>query len=149
VGLAVGALVTFLVAERSRPVAKEVAATPQATAQAPTPTPESTTRRVVLPLPFLADHVVLDDLERDLVPAADVGVFDLPREAGLVHRVVVTALDGTRAEGFVRETDGVARPDEGGFTIAGVPTLQPVGPKATPPRPAPIGTVRNGFTKLR
>jgi serine/threonine protein kinase len=153
VGLAVGAMITLaLAAQRKGAPNTEpiVIASAPAALTLSTPT-EPTSRRVVVPLPFLATHVALDDLDRDVSPPSDVCVFDIPHEAGIVHRVAVTALDGTRAEGFVREMDGVARADQGGFVISETPKVSPsaAAAKPSPPRAVPIGTVRNGFTKLR
>jgi hypothetical protein len=93
--------------------------------------------------------VELDDAARDLEPATDVAAFDVPPESGPRHRVAVLAIDGTRAEGFVREQDGIARPEGDGYTFI---APEPASPE---PRPAPvrttrpIGTVHDGFTKLR
>ena len=106
-------------------------------------------RKVVLPLPFVATHVSFDDQVRDLVPATDVAAFDVPGEAGLRHRIAITALDGSRAEGYVREQDGIARPDADGLTMV-LPDPVPGNPHPPAGRPArPVGTVHNGFTKLR
>ena len=108
-----------------------------------------TARRVVVPLPFLATHVEFDDEVRELDPPTDVAAFDVPAESGPRHRVAVVALDGTRAEGFVREQDGIARPEGDGYAfVAPEPSVTESRP--TPSRPVrPVGTVHNGFTKLR
>jgi len=74
-------------------------------------------RRVIVPLPFTASRATFDDQSRDLSPPADVVAFDVPRESGMRHRVTALAVDGSRAEAFVRESDGVARPEGEGFTI--------------------------------
>jgi hypothetical protein len=115
---------------------------------------EAATRRVVVPLPFLASHVELDDLGRDVDPASDVAVFEVPHEAGVVHHVAAVALDGTRAEAYVREAEGVARVEGDGYLFV-LPSVSPSSlPKAKPPRPATgprpttPGKVKNGFTKL-
>ncbi|MGD0529832.1 MAG: hypothetical protein ABSE49_32150, partial [Polyangiaceae bacterium] len=107
-----------------------------------------TARKVVVPLPFLATHVELDDVSRELDPPADVAAFDVAAESGTRHRVAIVAIDGTRAEGFVREQDGIARPEPDGYAFV------PPEPSATETRPPtrpvrPVGTVHNGFTKLR
>ena len=112
--------------------------------------PEPTARKVVVPLPFLATHVTFDDESRDLDPAVDVAAFEVPREGGARHRVTATAIDGSKASGFVREQDGVARVEPDGFAIE-LPASAP-GPlphSAGHPSTAPPGTVKNGFTKLR
>jgi serine/threonine-protein kinase len=126
---------------------------------------EPTVRKVVVPLPFVATLVSFDDVTRELSPPSDVVAFEVPREAGTRHRVTATGLDGTRAEGFVREEEGVARADHPGYDLI-VPTLpaNPAQPAAPPSRgqpartakpaastgkPAPVGTTKNGFTKLK
>jgi len=105
---------------------------------------------VVVPLPFLATHVTFDDESRELDPAVDVTAFEVSREAGVRHRVTATAIDGSKATGFVREQDGVARIEPEGFTIE-LPTLSPSAPSHAESHPstAPVGRVKNGFTKLR
>jgi serine/threonine-protein kinase len=148
-GIVVGAAVTLaVVAGRSKPGPIVIRGTVATTFSAPSP--PSPTRKLVLPLPFLATRVIFDDGARDLDPATDVIAFDLPSDAGLLHRVTIVALDGTRAEGFVREQDGIARPDGDGYAFVGPPEspateARPVGARAA----HPIGTVHNGFTKLR
>jgi serine/threonine protein kinase len=148
VGLVFGAAIALLVVTRHREHAS--ASRPvQAIASTLSPAFPATVRRVVVPLPFLASHVELDDLAHDLDPASDVSVFDVPRASGLQHHVEATALDGTRADGYVREAEGVARVEGDGFMLA-LPAVSATAlPKARPPRaPAPVGSVRNGFTKL-
>ena len=158
----------------------------------PTPLAEPTMRRVVVPLPFAATHVSFDEQSHDLAPPADVAAFEIPRESGLRHLVTALAADGAKAEAYVRESEGVARPEGPGFTIEaletygeevaqGKPTASgnlvelpptpngvkrvvkarpgPVrAPKPLPapttstsmlPAPKPVGTVKDGFTKLR
>lgn len=148
-GVAIGALVTLaVVSNRAKPGPIVIRGTP------PSPTVTQilvapTARKVVVPLPFLATHVELDDVVRELDPPADVAAFDVAAESGTRHRVAVIAIDGTRAEGFVREQDGIARPEADGYAFV------PPEPSATETRPAstrparPVGTVHNGFTKLR
>jgi len=148
-GIAIGALVTLaVVANRSKPGPIVIRGTPPA-ASAASVAAAPTSRKVVLPLPFLATRVEFDDVARDLDPAADVIAFDVPSESGPRHRVAVLALDGTRAEGFVREQDGIARPEADGYAfVAPEPSASaPRGPATRSPKP--LGTVHNGFTKLR
>lgn len=156
VGLAVGAMATLLLATRAprtRGAAGDTAPVQAVPVAAPSSEPEPTTRRVVVPLPFLATHVELDDLTKDLDPASDVAVFELPRESGSLHHVAATALDGTRSEAYMRESEGVARVEGAGFAAV-LPAVSPSSlPRARPPRPAapspaPPGRVKNGFTKL-
>jgi hypothetical protein len=81
--------------------------------------------------------------------------------------VIVVALDGTRAEGWVNEVDGVAKVEDDGFTFESpdIPGLSAQGQGggsggARPgpggkgggtgnKKPAPVGTTKNGFTKLK
>lgn len=118
-------------------------------------------RRVVVPLPFVSSHVTFDDIDRDLDPPADVCAFDVPGASGVRHRVVAVSPNGARAEGFAREIDGVASPEEGFVTHQ--PWVAPTPTPATTPgampgtqagprhsRPAPVSTTtRDGFTRLK
>ncbi len=104
-------------------------------------------------LPFLATRVAFDDATRDLDPAGDVVSFDVPAQAGQRHLVSATGIDGTRAEAYVHELDGIARPDALGYTMT-LPSAQPIDVGAssnvnTRTGAVPVGTVKNGFTKLR
>jgi serine/threonine-protein kinase len=148
-GVAVGVLVTLaLVASHGRPAA--FVHSPQARAT-PASAPAASARRIVVPLPFLSTRVTVDEDARDLDPPSDVVVVDLPPSAGPRHRVSALAVDGTRAEGGVREDEGIARPEGTGYTF----TLAPHGDGDDARRVGrgvrvrPVGTVRNGFTKLR
>jgi serine/threonine protein kinase len=147
-GVAFGALSVFLFVSRAShgdppPIPPPVATLP----------PASLSRRVVVPLPFVATHIEFDDAQRDLDPAADVSAFEVPSESGLDHRVVAIAVDGSRAEGMMREVQGVARPDPDGFTIqlpqSALPTRMSGGTSRPPRLPPPVGTKKNGFTKLQ
>jgi serine/threonine-protein kinase len=173
-GLALAGLVILIVAKTRTPAS--------APAQA-----EPANRRVVVPLPFVATRVTFDDESRELSPPSDVVAFEVPREAGLRHRVTAVAFDGARAEAYVREDNGVARPeDPAGYSIeafeameddpdAGVaepsakrgapkpirrlkqrprapvapPPPAPAASAAPPSGPKPVGTVKDGFTKLQ
>ncbi len=79
-------------------------------------------RRVVVPLPFAAQHVTFDEQSRDFANPVDVAVFEVPRESGARHRVTAVASDGAKAEAYVREADGVARPEGEGFAIEALET---------------------------
>ncbi len=164
-----------------------VARTPEPPAEA-SAAAEPTIRRVVVPLPFVATKVTFDEQVHDLASPADVAAFEVPRESGQRHRVTAVAVDGSRAEAYVRESEGVARPEGEGFAIEALeyaegtppgpatiielpPTSNGVkrvvvkrGPPARASKPAsnaagaaasalpppkPIGTVKDGFTKLR
>ncbi len=156
-GVAIGAAVTLAVASRPaqppKPIASDVSAASSGDPPG-TPAAPGTMRHLVLPLPFVATQISLDDMDRELVPAADVASFDVPAESGPRHHVVLTALDGTRAEGFVREDHGIARAEPEGLVMSAAPA--PMEVPVTPPRPAPPrpqhgagAKTRNGFTKLR
>lgn len=149
---------------------------------------EPTIRRVIVPLPFAAKRVTFDEQSRELSPPADVAAFEVPRESGARHRVTALSVDGSKAEGYVRESEGVARAEAPGFAVESLETYADESPSApaptgnlielppTPngvkrvakPRPAParapkdagapaasasapkpIGSVKDGFTKLR
>ncbi len=114
-----------------------------------------TTRHVVVPLPFVATRIWFDDAERDLDPPADVAAFDIPVSSSPRHHLVASGANGAQAEGFLRETDGVAAP-EGGFNTLVAPTPTAVATQApvvhhAPHRHAasPSTTRRDGFTKLK
>ena len=145
VGLLIGAVAVFAVLSRRAPVVvTKPSVAPSSTVAEPV------ARKVVVPLPFLATHVTFDDESRDLDPAVDIAAFEVPREGGLRHRVTATAIDGSKASGFMREQDGVARVEPEGFAIE-LPANLPGTPQRSPGRPstAAPGTVKNGFTKLR
>ncbi len=110
------------------------------------------TRVVVVSLPFVSVGVTLDDDEpRELDPPADVATFEVPAARAKRHRVTALAADGSRAEGYIVEERGVARIDGDGYTIVpprgaeGSNASHDIGARPTPP----VGTVRDGFTKLR
>jgi len=147
-GIALGVGVTLAVVARNpRPRPIVIRGAPPAVASID-PASAAGPRKVVVTLPFLATHVQFDDTPRDLDPATDVVSFDVPAASGPRHKVTVTALDGTRAEGLVREQDGITQPEGDGFALlAPEPASSdshPVVPRSTRPR----GTVHNGFTKL-
>jgi len=156
-GVVAGLVVTVAVMSRPRAPAPIVVrpAPIVSLATMPSPAPAPTVRRVVVPLPFLALRVTFDDTTRELVPATDVAVFDVPAATGVDHHIVAVALDGTRAEATVHEDDGIARPGDAGFAMTLPPGVKPIAAdvRPTPPAPsataAPLGTTKNGFTKLR
>jgi serine/threonine-protein kinase len=150
------------------------------------PAGEPTFRRVVVPLPFAAIRVTFDEQSQELSPPADVAAFEASRETGQRHRITAVSVDGSRAEAYVRESEGVARPEGPGFAIEPLETYAeasgagtatgsfievpptPNGVKRVVKRPPgapraakaagavsalpplkPIGTVKDGFTKLR
>ena len=149
-GIVVGALLTLaVVARRTHPAPVVVRGSP-ATLQSAEPAPAPSARRVLVALPFQATQVQFDDTTRDLDPATDVVAIDVRAGAGPRHRISAIAVDGTRAEGLVREQDGLTQPESPGFTFF-LPDAPPGSePRAGGARPArPVGTVHNGFTKLR
>jgi eukaryotic-like serine/threonine-protein kinase len=157
VGAAVGVMIALLVLARS-PRGETAASVDNAPIQAvPASTPSaapSSARKVVVPLPFLAVRAELDDVAKDMDPAADTVVFEVPQGSGVSHHIAAIALDGTRAEAYAREIDGVAHVDGDGF-MTFLPAVPPPVPatslpksRATPARPATPVRVKNGFTKL-
>jgi len=148
-GAAIGVLLTLALVARPSKQSSGVAAAAPVAAIGAAPL-EVAGRRVIVRLPFTAVHVTLDDTERDLEPADDVAVFDLLLDGGSRHHVTAVAADGTRADGYVREHDGVATADAAGFALT--PPPEPAsseGRRESPRRARPIGTVRDGFTKLK
>ena len=113
----------------------------------------ATSRRVVVPLPFAARRVTLDETQRELDPATDVVAFDVPTENGSRHWIAVQSTDGTRAEGYVREQEGIASPVDGlAYSFPSAPVgseghrdVAHVGGRM----PRSIGKVHDGFTKLK
>ncbi|HXN32461.1 MAG TPA: hypothetical protein VN894_11385, partial [Polyangiaceae bacterium] len=153
-GIAIGAVVTLaVVARHANPKGAVIPGSAPTLAASEAP-PAATARKVVVPLPFVATHVTFDENARDLNPAADVLSFDVPVESGPRHRVTALALDGTHAEAYVREQDGIASPDADGYTFV-APAEQAGGEVRRELRgagaraPGPIGTVHHGFTKLK
>jgi serine/threonine-protein kinase len=149
-GVAIGAIVTLVVLTHHSKTAPIVIRGAPATLSDPAAPPA--TRRVLLPLPFVASRVTFDDDARDLEPPTDVTAFDIPRGTGVRHRVAVLAPDGTRADGFALEEDGIARAEGSGYTFSTPPQAQVEEEPRRPPRRGaarPPGTVHDGFTKLR
>jgi eukaryotic-like serine/threonine-protein kinase len=143
-GVAIGAVATLWVLTRhAKPAPLVVRSAPATLAASPA------TRRVLLPLPFAASHATLDDDARDLEPPTDVLAFEVQSGTGSRHRVTAVALDGTRAEGYVVEEDGIARPEGNGFALAAPsqPEIERTHPAQRRP-PHPVGVVHDGFTKL-
>jgi serine/threonine-protein kinase len=149
-GILIGAVVTLaVIAGRSRQTPILVA-TPASPAGAHS-IASAATRRVLLPLPFPSTHVTFDDESRDLDPASDVLAFDVEVDSGTRHRISAIAADGTRADGYAQEDDGIARVEGDGYTFAAAPRSgsEVVRRAGTGRDPRSVGTVRNGFTKLR
>jgi serine/threonine-protein kinase len=148
-GVAIGAAATLVVLTRE-PKAPPAAASPRASAATAPAVPVPTAHRLLVPLPFAARHVTFDDEERDLDPPTDVVAFEVPTGAGTHHHVTFIGPDGTRAEGDVLEVDGVGRVQGDGYSFVAPPQPEPPSRPAAHSRPArPMGTVHNGFTKLR
>ncbi len=146
---AIGAIVTLVVlTHRARPAPIVIRGTPSTVAEAAPSAQVAGPRRVLLPLPFLASRVTFDDDSRDLDPPSDVAAFDVASDGSKHHHVTVLAPDGTRAEGYAMEADGIARPEGDGYSFAAPP--QSDEPPRVPRRRAthPLGTVHDGFTKL-
>ena len=153
IGVALGALITLAALSSDRkPQPIVIRGTPPV---APPPPAAPTARKLVLTLPFLSTRVTFDDAVHELDPAADVLAIEVPTESSARHHVLVVALDGSLAEGWVTErADGIARPDGDGYAFAPAPgssddDAKPVNIPSGARPPRPLGTVRNGFTKLR
>ena len=148
-GIAIGVMVALaIVSGRTKRTSTATQSLAAIRAPASVYTPPRT-RAVAVRLPFLATRVTFDALARNLQPATDTVVFEVPGDSAPRHEVTVVALDGSRAKGLVVEQDGVARPDSEGY----VP-LSP-GESAEEKRlegaraARSVGTIRDGFTKLR
>ena len=170
IGLVVAVVLTVVLVRRGKDAPPHAASEP-------------TIRRVIVPLPFAAKRVTFDEQSRELSPPADVAAFDVPRESGARHRITALAVDGSKAEAYVREQEGVARPEGQGYSVEPLETYgdEAQGPapgnllelpptsngvkRVVKPRraakdagapaasasaqPKPIGSVKDGFTKLR
>ncbi len=147
-GVAIGATVTLMVlAHHAKPAPIVVRSAPATLSSAPA-APAS--RRVLVPLPFAANHATFDDESRDLEPPSDVLALDVPGISGPRHHVTLVAPDGTRAEGYAIEEDGIARAEGDGYTFVTPPPADRQ--RSRPERrrtTRPAGTVHDGFTKLR
>jgi serine/threonine-protein kinase len=149
-GIAIGAVATLELVTR-----KSTRATVVVRGEAPgtaASSPAATTHRIIFSLPFAASQVTFDEVTHDLDPPSNLAAFDASAESGLRHHVTAFNADGRRADGYVRDEDGVGRIEPPGYTIAG-PDSPPVESKHEPSglagHPPPIGKVRNGFTKLK
>jgi hypothetical protein len=147
---AIGAIVTLVVlTNRAKPTPIVIRGSGSPSVGAAAPVQAVGTRRVLLPLPVVASHVTFDDEARDLQPPTDVVAFDVHGSGGPRHHVTVIAPDGTRAEGYALEEDGIARPEGDGYSFT---TPAQSGETAVPPGQRrsthAVGTVHNGFTKL-
>ncbi|HLK36349.1 MAG TPA: serine/threonine-protein kinase [Polyangiaceae bacterium] len=150
IGVAVGAGATLAIVARHPRTAPIMMRTAEPPSSAAGDAPSASSRRVVVPLPFLSTHVTFDEQVREPLPPTDVIAVDVPNESGTRHHVTAIALDGTRADGHTREEDGIARPDADGYAFtAPQSTVDDVRRVGTVRMPRPIGTVHNGFTKLR
>ena len=100
------------------------------------------TRRVLLPLPVRRRVTrPFDDDARDLDPPTDVLAFDVAAAAAAPRIAsTIVAPDGTRAEGYAVEEDGVARPEGDGYTFVPPPRSESERGRPGPTRPhAPVG----------
>ncbi len=145
---AIGAVVTLVVlAHRAKPAPIVLRGAPAGIAAAPS-VQAVAARRVLLPLPFVASHVAFDDESRDLDPPTDVVAFDVPAGGGTRHQITAVAPDGTRAEGQALEEDGIARPEGEGYNLVAPPPPRDEAARGRRRATHPLGTVRDGFTKL-
>jgi hypothetical protein len=159
--VALGALIVFAVFARKSAPSPAAPIVFSATPPAPV---APKTHHVKVSLPFVSTLVTFDDTARELEPAADSVDFEVSDDKAPRHRIIAVALDGTRAEGWVNEVDGVAKIEDDGYTFESpdLPTFpQPTStmtsasrpqaqrPSPAPRKPAPVGTTKNGFTKLK
>ena len=80
------------------------------------------TRKITINLPFASKFVSLDETAREVTPPSDLQAFEVPASSGPRHRVTAVGVDGTRAEGFVREVEGatgVVKVEPEGFLVEG------------------------------
>ncbi len=147
-GVAIGAALTLMLLTRHAKPAPIVVRSAAATVSSAATVPP--TRRVLVPLPFAASHVTVDDEAHDIDPASDVLSVDVPGDSGPRHHVTVVAQDGARADGYAVEEDGIARADGDGYTFIAPPPTERQSSRPDRRRPArPAGVVHDGFTKLR
>ncbi len=155
-GLILGVGATVAVVTRSRGPAPP-AVDPVAISREPVPSvrpppsawtdvPAAAPRHVVVRLPFLATHAVVDGADHAIAPPADVLLVDFPVEADTHHHVVATALEGSVAEADVIERNGIASARGAFAAVPSGPLPAASAGPATAPR---VGTVHNGFTKLK
>ncbi len=159
VGLSIGAVAVWVAVHAVAP--KPQAAVPPMTATAP-PVASArvmTTRHVHVRLPFLATGAALDGVDHPIAPMADSFDVELAHDAPERHRIVITSVDGARAEASLHEDHGVGIVDDdlvfvsseptppASANVVATPTSKPI-PHATT-LPATPGTTRDGFTKLR
>lgn len=129
------------------------------------PVIEARARRVILALPFASMRVILDDKDRVFESPVETAAFELGAGSGARHKWIAVASDGTRAEGFATERDGVLEIEEETKIViypqtqpaespsAPVTKARPVPRRSTrakPPRKTPrIERTPDGFTKIR
>jgi hypothetical protein len=120
-------------------------ATGVTSARPPAPSPP-TGRKVVVSLPFAARRITLDSDTQAIEPPSSLVLFEVPRDSGTRHHVVAAGLDGASLATDAIET-WAAGDDEGYVVVAPSPEAPT---RASPVRGrVTVGTVRDGFTKLR
>jgi serine/threonine-protein kinase len=152
-GAVLGVVATlWLLANRAKADGAPTSRAPTVVA-VPAAAPGAETRKVVFALPFACSRITIDDgAARTMDPPTDVVALDLPAGAPYRHHVLAVAPDGTRAEGDAREDEGIARAAGDGYAFTPPPGSHDEARRVFPPNPAPpprVGTVHNGFTKLR
>lgn len=137
--------------------------------------PSASVRSVVVAVPFQVTRVTFDDQQKDFEKAVDTVTFEVPASAGQRHHIVAIGGNGERAEGFARESEGIAKPEGTGYAMEILdsydddqivevpstnggpprkvrrprPAAKPSASAPAPPAPKPIGTVKDGFTRLK
>ena len=137
------------------------------------PFPIATVRTVVVALPFQVTRVIFDEQRRDLDRPADSVSFNVVATNGTRHHVVAVGAGGERAEAFVREVEGIAKPEGTGYAMELLdayeddavvegpgaadggpkkfqrPRRKPAGGAPHAAAPKSPGTVKDGFTRLK
>jgi hypothetical protein len=147
VGLLGGVAITVAVlGHRTTPPVAAHAAT-----SVPSPAPHAaplapTGRKVVVSLPFAAHRISLDAETQALAPPSSLVVFEVPRDSATRHHVVAVGPDGAALAADVLEA--WAAGDDEGYVVV---NPSPGAPAHTAPirGRVTVGTVRDGFTKLR
>jgi serine/threonine-protein kinase len=114
---------------------------------APPPvSPSPPARKVVVSLPFAAYRITLDAATQTLDPPSNLVLFEVARGSGTRHHVVAAGPDGAALAEDVLETWSPG--DDEGYVV--LPPSPGVPARAAPARGrVTMGTVRDGFTKLR
>lgn len=130
------AIVMFAVLTRPKPDKRTALPIASGTTEPPHAVPP---RALDFTLPFLSTRVSVDETTKDLSPAVDRVSLTLTSSLKR-HRVVAVALDGTRAAGWVRETEAGAELEGSGFAVDPPQEVieLPEEPRVIAPLPPPV-----------